>query len=462
MPPRLDLAETPIQTRRAPARMDAQGADARALETGAALGRVLEETQRTTLAGFRLTAARGVVIAGRDEIGLSLAHVEEVRAALNGQARAVLRQRVSDEPSPPVYSISRGTRIRVFVAMPVFVGDHVRGAVLVSRTPDNIVRSLYRERRKVALAGLLMAAAAALIGAAFVRTITRPLRDLVVRADAISRGERGAIGPLRWHGTSEVAHLTQSFMGMARRLSDRSDYLSTFASHVTHELKTPLTAIKGAVELLRDGAGSMSAAERARFLDNVLADSARMSVLLDRLRELARADNPDIGGASVLGEVVAAAGRDYPGLVLALEEGSAAARLAMSGENALMVLGHMLDNVQRHGAARVEIAARDEDGRLFVTVADDGAGVSAGNRGRIFEPFFTTRREADGTGMGLVIVRALLRAHGGDIRLAERAVVAGAGGAVFALELPSLNGAPRRPFGLGDALARLRARLGRV
>jgi signal transduction histidine kinase len=155
---------------------------------------------------------------------------------------------------------------------------------------------------------------------------------------------------------------------------------------------------------------------------------------------------------------------------LALEEGSAAARLAMSGENAMMVLGHMLDNAQRHGAARVEIAARDEDGRLVVLVSDDGAGVSAGNRGRIFEPFFTTRREADGTGMGLVIVRALLRAHGGDIRLAQSAsegtadstAGSGAGGAVFALELPSLNGAPRRPFGLGDALARLRARLGRV
>jgi signal transduction histidine kinase len=454
MPPALDLATSPILTRRAPARLAAQGADARAFETGAGLGQVLEETQRTTLAGFRLTDSNGVVIAGRDEIGLSLAHVEEVRAALSGRAGVVLRQRVSDEPAPPLYSISRGARIRVFVAMPVFVEDRVRGAVLISRTPDNIVRSLYRERRKVALAGLLMIVGAALIGAVFVRTISRPLRDLVARADSIARGARDAIGPLKWHGTAEVAHLTQSFMGMARRLSDRSDYLSTFASHVTHELKTPLTAIKGAVELLRDGAPAMSAEERTRFLDNILADSARMSVLLDRLRELARADNADIGGVSALGDVVAAARANFQELELALDLGAGdegAGRLAMSRENALMVLGHLLDNARRHGASRVAISAREEGGRVIVRVADDGKGVSAGNRARIFEPFFTTRREEDGAGMGLVIARALLRAHGGDIQLSESTA-----GAAFELELPALTARTPRRFGLGALWARLR------
>ena len=79
----------------------------------------------------------------------------------------------------------------------------------------------------------------------------------------------------------------------------------------------------------------------------------------------------------------------------------------------------------------MEIQAYEEAGKLVVHVADNGAGVSAGNRERIFDPFFTTRRAEGGTGMGLGIVRALLRAHGGDIALGESA-----DGAVFVLTLP--------------------------
>jgi len=89
-------------------------------------------------------------------------------------------------------------------------------------------------------------------------------------------------------------------------------------------------------------------------------------------------------------------------------------------------IGH--DLVLTPGAA---IAAQREDGVLRVTVADNGEGISPGNRDRVFEPFFTTRREVGGTGMGLQIVRSLLTAHGGTIQL-----VPSDGGAVFELTLP--------------------------
>ena len=77
------------------------------------------------------------------------------------------------------------------------------------------------------------------------------------------------------------------------------------------------------------------------------------------------------------------------------------------------MLGHLLDNAAAHGATEVRInptAAGFE-------VADNGPGVSDGNRARIFDPFFTTRRDRGGTGMGLPIVRRMLQAHGGDIAL---------------------------------------------
>ncbi|MGH6949807.1 MAG: HAMP domain-containing sensor histidine kinase [Vitreimonas sp.] len=427
--PSLDLASSPILPAR-PHPAAAQAPRANALQVGERLTKIAADTQRTTLAGFRLLNAEGVAIGGRGDLGMSFAHMEEVREAMAGRFRSVMRVRDEDTPTPPIYSISRGTKIRVFVASPVFVDDRVRGVVYASRTPDNILRNLYTERSKVAAVVLLVLAAAIAIGFVFVRTIARPMRELAAKAEEITQGGSQAIGPLRRHGTRELASLAQSFMTMARRLSDRSDYLSSFANHVSHELKTPLTAIKGAAELMRDAENTMTPEQRERFLTNVLTDTERISALLDRLREMARADNPELGGAVALPDVVQGLRERFADVPIALD-GEAAPPLAMSADNAQIVFGHLVDNSLRHGATGVAITASAEEGRLRVAVSDNGEGVSPGNRLRIFDPFFTTRRAEGGTGMGLGIVRALLRAHGGDIALEESAA-----GATFVLTLP--------------------------
>jgi signal transduction histidine kinase len=81
------------------------------------------------------------------------------------------------------------------------------------------------------------------------------------------------------------------------------------------------------------------------------------------------------------------------------------------------VLGHLVSNAEGAGARRVEISGRETPEGAVLQVADDGPGISPGNRDRCFEPFFTTRRDAGGTGMGLAIVQTLLMAHGGEISL---------------------------------------------
>lgn len=428
--PSLDLARSQILVSRPDARLSLVPANEAAFVVGASLTAITTETQRTTLAGFRILDANGVVIGGRSDLGLSLAHVGEVRDAMAGRVRAVMRVRDELTEAPPIYSISRGTKIRIHVAMPVFVNNHVRGVVYVSRTPDNILRALYRQRVNVFAAVLLALLAASAIGFVFVRTIARPMRELVTKANEITAGRTDAIGPLKRHGTQELASLAESFMTMARRLSDRSDYLSGFANHVSHELKSPLTAIRGAAELLRDSEKGMSPEQRERFFSNLLSDIERISALLDRLRELARADNPTLGGVTSLAAVAQTLRQRFEQLDLVME-GESAPPIAISAENADIVFGHLADNSLHHGATRLLVKAHEIDGKLIVDVADNGAGVSAGNRERIFDPFFTTRREEGGTGMGLGIVRALLRAHGGDIALGESAE-----GAQFVLTLP--------------------------
>ena len=124
------------------------------VEIGARLMPIILDTQKVTLAGFRMLDPHGVVIAGRDEVGQSLAHIEEVAAALQGQYRAALRIRMPDKPPPPIYSISRGIGVHVFSAMPVIVDNHVAGVIYTSRTPNNIFDHLYQERGKFVLAAI--------------------------------------------------------------------------------------------------------------------------------------------------------------------------------------------------------------------------------------------------------------------------------------------------------------------
>ncbi|MDX8453689.1 HAMP domain-containing sensor histidine kinase [Mesorhizobium sp. VK9D] len=414
--PRLDLASDDVMPTR-PAALPATPDPAFAA-IGARLDGILDETQKTTLAGFRLLDPHGVVIAGGDEVGQSLGGVEEVRTALSGTYASELRLRIPDQPPPPLYSVSRGTRVRVFVALPVELDGRVAGVVYLSRTPNNIVKHLYGERGKVTLAAIAILGGTLLIALVFIRTVSRPIYALIDRTKRIAAGDREAIRPLDHHGTREMAALSTAFLDMATKLQARSDSIQTFATHVSHELKSPLTAIQGAAELLRDSGGAMDEAERRRFSNNIVTDAGRLNLLVRRLLDLARAENlAPSGENTTLGGALALLPVDTR-LEARIEAGSEIG-LGISGENLAIVLANLIDNSARHGARQVAIDASAAGERVLVHVGDDGGGISAANRAKIFEPFFTTRRETGGTGMGLGIVVALLKAHDGTIRLVD-------------------------------------------
>lgn len=430
--PSLDLASESIAPRRPDALPATAPADPAFVTIGRSLSPVIVKTQRVTLAGFRLLDPQGVVVAGREETGLSLAHVEEVADALKGRFRVALRLRISKHPPPPLYSMSRGTGLRLFVAAPAVVRGRVAGVVYVSRTPSNVFKHLFDERGKVAVASLAVAALAAAIGFVFHRAITQPMRALIARTEAIAKGDRDALQPLTRHGTAELAKLSQSFLDMADALSRRSDFIATFAAHVSHEMKSPLTSIQGAAELLRDDldAPAMTQEKRRKFLGNILADAQQLTLVVNRLRDLARAERSPIGGAVALKEIASDLRAAFPALEIVLDADGEVI-LGMSAEDARIVLGHLADNAAQHGARRLLLRVERVAEAARIIVADDGAGISPQNRARIFDSFFTTRRESGGTGMGLPIARAMLRAHGGDIALLESEA-----GAAFALTLP--------------------------
>jgi signal transduction histidine kinase len=261
-----------------------------------------------------------------------------------------------------------------------------------------------------------------LIGLLFYRTITGPMRELIDRTELIGKGDQDALRPLRHHGTREFTRLSQSFLDMARRLNTRSSFISTFATHVSHELKSPLTSIQGAAELLRDDLDAptpvMTDQDRRKFLDNIIADSDRLAKISSRLRDFARAENPLAVGATRLSVPIAGLRAAFASLGIAAR-GDLDIPLRISEENAAIIFSNLADNAMRHGSTMLDISASRQQNGMLIRVADDGEGVSINNRPQIFDSFFTTRRDSGGTGMGLAIVRAMLDAHGGTIRLVE-------------------------------------------
>jgi signal transduction histidine kinase len=223
---------------------------------------------------------------------------------------------------------------------------------------------------------------------------------------------------------------------MARTLEDRADYIRDFAAHVSHEFKTPLTTIRGTVELLQEHFDSMSQAERARFLSNLEGEAARLARLVTRLLDLARADvAPGADhGKTCAPALIARVAERYRKDGLAVDASATEALTLAIAEEALeMILINLIENASQHAGpqARVTVSLHRRDDTGVLVVSDDGPGISAANTERIFTPFFTTARKHGGTGLGLSIVQSLARVHGGSVALLPSLM-----GATFEVRLP--------------------------
>ena len=416
--PTLDLARVETRPARPDGRPPPQPPTAAAVSAGKTLSPILDRAQRTSLIGVRVLDRNGTTVGGTAEVGQNFAHVWEVRQALSGRYAAALRARELENAPSEITTFSRGTGVRVFVALPITAGEEVLGAVYLSRTPKSILRHMYEEQEKALLAlafVLVMAISLAMLTS---RTISRPIAQLLARTQRVARGETAHLEPLKHHGTREMAELSDGIARMATALSDRASYIRTLARQVSHEFKTPLTSIEGAAELLRDHHDTMTAEERQRFLENISKGGTRLRALLDRLLDLARAENTvNTDMRSDLALTASAAASGLPDAVDTRFDIPDDMKIRIDEEALRIVLLNLFDNATQHGASKIRMSATRHDDIVLVTISDNGGGISDANRSKIFEHFFTTRRTQGGTGLGLGIVRALLGAHGGTIDL---------------------------------------------
>jgi signal transduction histidine kinase len=369
------------------------------------------------LTSVRVADARGVAVATTGTWrGADLSEVPEVREALAGRYAAAARQRISDEPKPSLDSIRSRGDVRVFTALPVFEDGKVLSVVWMSRTALDPLKAAWLSRRPLLLSLLMALGAALLLSLLLSRQILRPLRHITRSAQAIARGESSL--PLAPTGAlpTEIADLAAALTTMRARLAERAAYIAEFTANVTHELKSPITSIRGAAELLREEAGEMSAEQRGRFLSNIQADAERMERLVTRLLELARIQNAPPADARIeVGPFLERLAAGYGGRVELRLEGAPAA-IEMNPDHLETAVRNLLDNAVRHGAGQpVELRAAAEGSRLRLEVRDRGPGISEANQKRLFSRFFTTERDRGGTGLGLSIVRAVAESRGGRV-----------------------------------------------
>lgn len=248
------------------------------------------------------------------------------------------------------------------------------------------------------LLAVMAIVATTLLGFLLWRLVLRPVWALTDYANAIRRGQQDTIVPDHF-GTPELSELGEAVIGMGATLEGRATQMRAYADHVTHELRSPLTALRGSAELLETAGDE---ATRQALVADIDAAAERMAQLLGQLQDHARASQSSGSGQSNLGAIAAEFGLSAPDAIFDINP-----------DDLRTIISHITQNARSFGATDISLQASQG----WFEIRDNGPGIPDGDRARVFDPFFTTRRETGGTGMGLSIVRSLLQANGAEISL---------------------------------------------
>lgn len=337
-------------------------------------------------------------------------------------------------------------------AAPVTVGSRYVGAVVLTRPQNEVSASWGDVLPPVLVATLLGLAVAVVLVLWITRRATRPLRDLEAAARSVAAGDLDT--EVATGGAEELDAVARSFNEMVRQLARRDRLAREFLMRVTHDLRTPLTAIRGHATALSDGVVPEAAVPRS--LGAIESEASRLEVLVTDLLDLARMDAdrfrvnlvtvpaalPIEQAADALWSTAEAKG---VAIVADLPELPA---ITTDPDRVQQAMTNLVDNAIRWtpSGGTVTITARaDADGGITAQVTDTGPGISPDIRDVLFDPFQSavTPEGNQGSGLGLAISHQLARALGGDLVAGD----ADGGGACFTLTLPKAAPAPRNDEG---------------
>ena len=375
-----------------------------------------------------------------DNMNVAYADNPDFAATLNGKdimdgLRLVLRGEEID------LHVSMDGNDYFTVGVPFVQNQAVLGAVFM-QTPAQVIEA-GGSGLLLPVVGIAAAASilAGLVLFLILRGMLKPLGRLTDAARAMAEGDFAVRVP-ETRSTREVAELSAAFNSMADELSEVEDGRREFVANVSHELRSPITAISGYIEGMRDGV--IPPEQHEKYLAIVSDESKRLSHLIGELLALSRLERDDAALTCTDFDVCDLLERVFLRRTGDLENRGMDVECDFDPEPCFVradmaridqVLVNLIDNAIKFtpDGGVITLRVRAESGLCTVTVQDNGVGVLPEDRPRVFERFFTADRahtSGKGTGLGLSICQRILEMHGQKIRLLDTDA-----GAAFAFTL---------------------------
>ena len=381
----------------------------------AGVAQVAEGYARETGARVAVTGPTGSVIADTDPPApgeRTLRTRPEVQTALGGSVATGSR-----------YSATLGTDL-LYVAEPVAAGGQVYGSVRITYPASEVTQGARNYWLLLAAVGLITLAAVAIVGWLIARWVARPLARLGASATAVGAGDLALRAP-EDAGPPEVRALAHRFNVMVAQVEELVGAQEAFVADASHQLRTPLTAMRLRIENLGAAAGPAGEAD----VDAALREVDRLSHLVDSLLALARAERGEAATAPVDVSALVTARADA-WTDLAAESGVAVRREVEDGVRVVLadgvleqVIDNLVDNaVQASGhGGTVLVGVAAVGGTVRIMVTDSGPGMGDDDKAHAFDRFWRspTSRAGAGSGLGLPIVRRLVEGARGTVRLED-------------------------------------------
>lgn len=314
----------------------------------------------------------------------------------------------------------------IHVAAPIRADGQIIGVITLGKPTQNVNELVDAAKRRIIWAALAGGGLIVLTGFAFSVWLTTPIERLTAYARAVRDGKPATLPRLAGR---EVGDLRRAFEEMREALEGKK-YVERYTQALTHEIKAPLSAIRGAAELLGE---DMPPDQRAKFLQNIRHESGRIQQIVDQLLQLSALEARRGLGATELIDargLIEEAMRSVSPMLHARQltvKLDAPDNLRWRGEKFLVALAivNLLKNAIEFSPAggTISVTVKRERHRVHLVVEDEGPGIPEFARERIFERFYSLPRPDTGvksTGLGLSFVLEIAHLHGGDAKVTNR------------------------------------------
>jgi two-component system, OmpR family, sensor histidine kinase CreC len=301
----------------------------------------------------------------------------------------------------------------MYVAAPVLRHGQVIGVLTVAKPMATVQAFVDRAERKILVSGLWLLALSAAVGVAVTLWVVWSIRQLRQYANAVESGKKVAVPRI----PGELGELARAMEAMRVRVQGR-EYVEAYVRALTHELKSPLAAIRAAAELLQE---PLPEPDRQGFTQEVLDQTGQLQSLVDRMLELSKLEQRETLNIRTQMPLRALLQPfQHTGLYKGLQVSTEGDDSSANVEPQLMALAltNLLENAAAFAPASSQVAIEVHHGVL--SVQDQGPGVAAFALQRMGSRFFSTVRPdgvTKGSGLGLAIVRQIMVLHGGDMRV---------------------------------------------